>query len=147
MSGSTSSSIYFPFDSTRPQIRLMYLQPRLGSDSHPVCSLQLADLNDESCLYNALSYEWRLEIKRFITVPSDQAFTFLEHSRFFIILNGERITVTENLWEALRTLSSEPSPRPMWVDALCINQADDGERNSQVGQMGRIYQRASCVVA
>ncbi|KAK2057418.1 hypothetical protein LY76DRAFT_516294 [Colletotrichum caudatum] len=37
-------------------------------------------------------------------------------------------------------------PRRMWVDALCINQADLAERNEQVYMMCDIYRRASHVV-
>jgi hypothetical protein len=34
----------------------------------------------------------------------------------------------------------------LWIDALCINQADDEERNHQVAQMARIYSSAGLVV-
>lgn len=33
--------------------------------------------------------------------------------------------------------------RLLWADAVCINQADDAERGSQVGMMGRIYGQAA----
>lgn len=29
--------------------------------------------------------------------------------------------------------------RPLWIDALCINQSDIQERISQIGLMGQIY--------
>jgi hypothetical protein len=34
----------------------------------------------------------------------------------------------------------------LWIDALCINQANIDERNHQVGQMDRIYKDAEEVV-
>ncbi|KAH7384948.1 heterokaryon incompatibility protein-domain-containing protein [Cadophora sp. MPI-SDFR-AT-0126] len=134
MSGSTSPSIYLPLDPVRSQIRLIYLQPPLGSESDSdtiICSIHTADLDDEICMYNALSYEWGTE----------------RNGSFSILLSGKEIVVTENLWRALRLLRYEQSALPLWVDALCINQTDDTERSSQVRQMGRIYQRASCVIA
>ncbi|PVH81130.1 HET-domain-containing protein, partial [Cadophora sp. DSE1049] len=132
MSELTSTLIYLPLDPVKSQIRLIHIQPRFGSDSDTiVCSLQLADLDVETCVYNALSYEWGVEGNSFCS----------------IILNGEETPVRENLWRALRTLGDERSTGPIWIDALCINQKDDVERSSQVSQMGRIYQRASCVIA
>ncbi|OCL12152.1 hypothetical protein AOQ84DRAFT_386318 [Glonium stellatum] len=41
-----------------------------------------------------------------------------------------------------KVLSSEY----VWIDALCINQADDAEKAMQVGIMGNIYKRAQSVV-
>jgi hypothetical protein len=35
---------------------------------------------------------------------------------------------------------------PIWIDALCINQNDPSERNSQAGQMGKIYKGAAQVI-
>jgi len=36
---------------------------------------------------------------------------------------------------------------PLWIDALCINQADIVERNSQVQMMGEIYSWAKEVIS
>ncbi|KAG5807705.1 hypothetical protein H9Q74_007679 [Fusarium xylarioides] len=36
---------------------------------------------------------------------------------------------------------------PLWIDAICINQDDIAERNSQVAMMSQIYGSARCVVA
>ncbi|RBR23348.1 uncharacterized protein FIESC28_03824 [Fusarium coffeatum] len=36
---------------------------------------------------------------------------------------------------------------PLWIDAICINQDDISERNSQVAIMSHIYGSARCVVA
>lgn len=35
----------------------------------------------------------------------------------------------------------------LWVDAICINQFDMEERNSQVQHMGQIYQHATSLIA
>ena len=37
-------------------------------------------------------------------------------------------------------------PRVLWIDALCINQNDDSEKEKQVAMMGTIFERAQNVV-
>lgn len=65
-----------------------------------------------------------------------------------IIVNGETAVVTRNLKEAMRRLSvwwrqqNRDEPVSLWVDALCINQADIPERNEQVRNMRQIYSTA-----
>ncbi|KAI0403147.1 heterokaryon incompatibility protein-domain-containing protein [Xylaria palmicola] len=79
----------------------------------------------------ALSYEW-----------GDQ------HDADEIIVDGEKTTVTRNLKDALERLCTwwrrwdgNDSIR-LWVDALCINQANIPERNDQVRRMRQIYSTA-----
>jgi hypothetical protein len=54
--------------------------------------------------------------------------------------------VRGNLWWALSHLRGVEKERTFWIDALCIDQKNEGERNHQVGQMSRIYTRAKRVV-
>jgi hypothetical protein len=63
-----------------------------------------------------------------------------------IEINSELYEVRVNLWQALFHLRLENKLRVLWIDALCINQADVNERNHQVTQMGKIYRNASRVV-
>lgn len=69
-----------------------------------------------------------------------------------ILLEGYRFRVTRNLECFLRELARRAGQEEMrgvsvWVDALCINQGDLGERDEQVPMMGAIYQMARCAVA
>ncbi|KAK3385325.1 heterokaryon incompatibility protein-domain-containing protein [Podospora didyma] len=48
---------------------------------------------------------------------------------------------------ALRHLRRGDAARTLWIDAICINQADLQERGLQVRRMGDIYRRALRVVA
>ena len=81
--------------------------------------------------YDALSYAWG------------------NGGRFSEIrCNGLQVLVTETLYEALRALRPPKKHcRYLWVDALCINQDDDSEKNEQVSNMLAIYQKACKVVA
>jgi hypothetical protein len=54
--------------------------------------------------------------------------------------------VTYNLDIALRNLRDAQSRRILWIDALCINQADVDERNRQVFLMSRIYSTAKHIL-
>jgi hypothetical protein len=54
--------------------------------------------------------------------------------------------ISHNLAGALRHLRHELAPRIFWVDALCINQNDIHERDTQVTRMADIYRLASKVV-
>jgi hypothetical protein len=54
----------------------------------------------------------------------------------------KQFKVKPNLWEALRHLRRVDADVALWVDAICINQFDEKEKNDQVSKMGFIYSRA-----
>ncbi|PVH72885.1 hypothetical protein DL98DRAFT_432380, partial [Cadophora sp. DSE1049] len=120
---------YPALDHGASQIRIIRLQPRCENESI-TCHLYVSDLEDEDCKYEALSYEWG-------EATSNQ----------HISLDGKDIGIRENLWWALRHLRAENVERIIWIDALCIDQNNEMEKNHQVSLMGRIYSRASRVVA
>jgi hypothetical protein len=51
-----------------------------------------------------------------------------------------------NLYMALTYLRHESGYRILWVDGICINQADPIERSQQVSGMKRVYARATTVL-
>jgi hypothetical protein len=55
------------------------------------------------------------------------------------------ITVGGELHSALRRFRKADERYRLWIDALCINQNDNIERNEHVKIMGSIYERADCV--
>lgn len=120
---------YPGLDSSKNEIRLVILQPR-GPSDEIICELLLANLDDEPN-FEALSYEWGSSKSTMLPIQ----------------INGQAIMIRENLWWALYYLRFEDGPRFLWIDAICINQANNKERNDQVAQMGQIYSRASRTVA
>ena len=67
-----------------------------------------------------------------------------------IVVNGRETQVTRNLEAALRAFRGRPDFEgrfKLWVDALCINQADYEEREHLVRKMQNIYGNAWTVMA
>ncbi|KAG8158587.1 hypothetical protein KVR01_011709 [Diaporthe batatas] len=91
---------------------------------------RLSDFKGNPERYTALSYAW-----------GDPK---LSHE---IWLGDERFLVSANLESALRHLRRRDSPVRLWVDAVCINQADVVEKNSQVQQMRNIFSAATDTIA
>lgn len=91
--------------------------------------------------YEALSYVWGSEDgKQAIYIqPSDKndSYSAQDTSCFH---------VTTNLHVALQHLRDSFFDRILWVDAICINQADDTEKGHQVQSMARIYASANRVI-
>ncbi|PQE02986.1 heterokaryon incompatibility -domain-containing protein [Rutstroemia sp. NJR-2017a BVV2] len=110
-------------------IRLLKILPD-GPNGEVCCQLVPRSLDTQPS-YTALSYAWGS--------PSN-------HRK--IILNGETHTVYENLWRFLsqaRNLGSRFGGW-LWIDALCINQSDNKDKEQQIVLMPDIYQSAEVVM-
>jgi hypothetical protein len=125
MEGNQTSYHYTPLDPKTSEIRLVTLAP--GEWDDPIrCTIQHVFLDDNPT-YDALSYVWGdASVKREIE---------LENTVFLS---------TANLYVALQYLRQD-TPRVLWVDALCINQANIEERGEQVPKIGAIYTSAKVV--
>ncbi|KAN0117738.1 HET domain containing protein [Hyaloscypha variabilis] len=94
-------------------------------------------LKKECTPFEALSYVWgALDASRTVVVRNAKNGGQLEH-----------IAIGRNLEDALRYLRYRETARIIWIDALCIDQANVLERNEQVRRMGDIYRMAWRVVA
>jgi hypothetical protein len=58
---------------------------------------------------------------------------------------GAPISISANLYEALPIVTAF-SKRPLWIDALYINQEDDEEKGRVVSRMGELYGKAEEVI-
>jgi hypothetical protein len=63
-----------------------------------------------------------------------------------IICDDLPMRITENLFEALQYLKTSDTKRIFWVDALCINQLNNAEKNYQIRLMKDIYAHATSVL-
>ena len=63
-----------------------------------------------------------------------------------IIVNGVKLPVSRNIFEALTQLRNVTRTPGLWVDAICINQGDETEIGQQVRNMGRIFHDAQEVL-
>ncbi|KAK4217198.1 heterokaryon incompatibility protein-domain-containing protein [Rhypophila decipiens] len=108
-------------------IRILHLMPG-QFDEVICCTLHVYSL-DQAPAYEALSYVWgNIE------------------NRKRVVVGGSNFEVTANLDTALRHLRMVKEPRIMWVDALCINQADKAEVSQQVGIMGNVFKSCERVL-
>jgi hypothetical protein len=101
-------------------IRILYIASSGLKDSISFHLLPVSLVDAPS--YECLSYEWSNEVN---LKP--------------VSCGIGQILVRGNLIEALRYLRHPTETRPLWIDALCINQEDITERNKQVQMMGLIY--------
>ncbi|KAK5732197.1 hypothetical protein LTR17_010774 [Elasticomyces elasticus] len=123
----SSGALYTPLDSTKSQIRLLYINSSpCCSEAAICCDLYKVSLDDDPD-YAALSYCW------------GNAKNTVE-----ICLAGRTTLVTRNLASALRRLRDMPQ-ESFWADAICVNQADLDERGQQVRLMMDIYSSAAMV--
>lgn len=76
--------------------------------------------------YEAVSYTWG---------PDD--FTGLIH------IQGKPLSVSTTIETLFHHLSSYAETKVLWIDQICINQADDAEKSSQVPLMRAIYSNAT----
>lgn len=63
-----------------------------------------------------------------------------------IIIEGRHLLVTSAVDQFLFHRRTIFGPRFLWIDAVCINQADKDEKNQQLPFMTEIYRRASRVI-
>lgn len=56
-----------------------------------------------------------------------------------LLTAGFRFEITANCYSALRHLRGDMGVLRIWVDCICINQADEKEKASQIPLMDRIY--------
>ncbi len=143
-------------------IRLLELLP--SADPRNIrCSLKAVELQDAPS-FRALSYTWgkaTTTLAPLTTNPKGQRHAGSMKDpdasqgirRHPIICDGKVIKVTSNLRDALKMLCNAfhlphlpQTPSYYWIDALCMNQGDVEERNTQVARMADVYKRADGVI-
>ncbi|RGP81300.1 het-6or heterokaryon incompatibility het-6or allele [Fusarium longipes] len=105
-----------------------------------VCRLYTVPIQKSSNSFMALSYVWGNDSKSraiwTVGAPGETSRQWTETS----------IPITESLEVALRHLRRQHESVTLWIDQICINQADNSEKSKQVEIMGRIYSQAKKVL-
>ncbi|PPJ51527.1 hypothetical protein CBER1_09207 [Cercospora berteroae] len=125
---------YKPLAQDNSNIRVLLINPGKFDDDIQI-QLTTVPFNGlkRKLPYEALSYTWGSpEDPQAVQVQVKDAI--------------QLIAVTRNCLEAIRYLRRNDKPRMVWIDAICINQADLDERARQVAIMRDIYARALRVV-
>lgn len=136
---------YSPLFQKSSAIRVLQLLPSRNKSSiirGKIIEYLLEDLdatNHVSEIYEALSYVWGGETKpKSIIITDDQNDGSEE-------VDSE-LSITQNLHDALLRLRYCQFPRLLWVDAVCIDQTNDEEKEHQIQLMPLVYARAKCVL-
>lgn len=126
---------YLPLPSAS-SIRLLRLQP--GSLPMPVQCLMSTHEIEQAPAFQALSYTWGQKIEHRIGCDDVE--------RNSIRGGGHYVSIHESLWLALQRLRHETEERILWIDAICISQVNNAERNDQVLLMRKLFHKAESVI-
>ncbi|KAK7999086.1 HET-domain-containing protein [Apiospora marii] len=132
-------SLYVPLVGDS-DIRILLIESATSLDAPFVLSLRPVDLFSRP-KYDALSYTWAdedgddtrtvpVDIRRDLSPAEDRSWKNIRHR------GNNRGNNEDGICQA----------NTMWIDALCINQADVAERTHQVSLMSRIFMGAENVV-
>ncbi|KAI1082076.1 heterokaryon incompatibility protein-domain-containing protein [Whalleya microplaca] len=131
------SHLYFqaPLRKHNGDIRLLTIQSRqyaasmAGASENAIhCFLRLANVK-KSPEFITVSHKWE---------ESDPA-----DGLNFVLINGALVPVSTGVLGVLRYLQKDDQPTTVWINALCINQADVSEKSAQVAQVAYIFSAAS----
>ncbi|KAF6840585.1 HET domain-containing protein [Colletotrichum plurivorum] len=119
--------VYKSLPITNGEFRLITIHPAISTSLPITATLSTASITVQHGTYNALSYTW--------------GGTTEPHA---IIVNGFAFFVTPNLREALQHLRHDSQGMTIWIDSICIDQANPSERSEQVSMLNKIYSSAGC---
>lgn len=121
---------YEPLNSANDStaIRILHLEPA-ESEGAPIVG-RLVHGSYVSSSYTAVSYVWG------DPTPKHE-----------ITINGQSLLIASNIFQILKWLREPTHTLALWVDAICINQADTTERSTQVQGMAKVYGSADRVIA
>ena len=133
MAASTSHG-YLPLDAAERQIRLLNVWRSPEDPSQVHGALEIASFTDASLhqlpRYCALSWYWGMPGR---TKP--------------LILNGSVVQVRETLYSGMLAFTEHIKTDLVWIDAIYIDQSNEGEKSAQVVMMAEIYRNATRVIA
>jgi len=148
--------LYSALNSLQTEIRLLTIEPSRSHEAPITCRLSHARLSDNP-IYDALSYTWgapgeadymtviALAPAVPVTNSSPNQYEQLAQPQGLWQQKNREFKLHENASAAIRRLRHRSNPATVWIDAVCINQQDDREKESQIPLMRRIYEQANQV--
>ena len=134
----TTGYIYRPLDPEREEVRLLY--PNFSGPSDEPLDYRIEHvslLHGINLVFNAISYTWEQSPKPTSTILLDGKLSYVPPS-------------AESALRGIANVAGQHSPSeqdvPIWIDAICINQADVEEKSAQLPLMSNIYSQATTVV-
>lgn len=122
----------YPSFAGRDSIRLISLTA--GADDEPIrCHLNLLPIQKKHLHYKCLSYCWG--------PPTCDHFILIRKGGEYC-----KFSVTENLHTALKVLRNRKHSLSIWIDQICINQADEKEKEIQLELLHKIFHQAREVI-
>jgi hypothetical protein len=126
------SDLYGPLKATEFRLASLWA---VSDPGHPLHLSLETFADDKHPEYECTSYSWGGE-------DGDSSLC----RPLFIGDYWDVLMQTKNCWSMLRFLRPHNYARMIWVDAVCINQANTEERGAQVAKMRKIYESCSRVV-
>jgi hypothetical protein len=137
-------------------VRLLVLHPGTGEDTIRASLITTDDheLGNDKFQYEALSYVWgngdetyMIELEKDVSTEpiktfQDVVLATMRAERF----RAKHFYIKHNLYTALKHLRTSVRYVSLWIDAVCINQADAEEKSAQVMKMHSIYRKAYNVI-
>lgn len=132
-------------DPESDEIRLLVLQPGEPQDTLR-CSFIVVSLSEvhEKYEYEALSYYWGTDQPSHeIRISQSKKLETPRTLKNVVgVVKPQKFYIRSNLRAAMVQFRDRDQNIYLWVDALCINQEDEKEKNHQVAKMAEIYSGA-----
>jgi hypothetical protein len=123
--------IHTPLQTSHFRLLRLHARPsQYGLLKGSLFTIPLEDPTSTNTSYKCLSYRWGSEDKSHV-----------------ILVNNCSFYVSQSLWEFLNVYRGRSdNDSYLWIDQICINQADVREKSYQVSQMDTIYKQCKEVI-
>jgi hypothetical protein len=131
--------VYERLPDKRRSMRLLNLFSSSPENPQIECKLVVVDIDPKKLTWGSIGKEYEALSWCWGTVQPTSYINIRKNGRIY------SKKVQPDLLAALKALRHPQEDRYLWIDAICINQADIGERNHQVEMMSTIYGQAKRV--
>lgn len=133
----------FTYEPLEPgHMRPLRLQPGPGWSELRATLIPVSFQNAPKHQYQALSYSWGEDKRKLYSLDLVTEISDGRRSWHMACSLG----ITRSLRDALQHLRHSERSRFLWIDAICINQADQEELSTQVERMYAIYSMAESTI-